>query len=350
MSMPASRLRRFCPTPGRLVVGLLALEGFLLAAQWLGWLHKGCGVLIAIACVGAFMVVMLLWWLAALVFRVGFQFSLRSLFVLTLAVAVPCSWLATEMKWAREQEALVHEIIYTWGGAGYDYQRDASGKDLVNAHPPVPAWLRQWLGGDFFAHITDLHLSGSRATDAALEQLQGLSQLQELQLGDDQITDAGLEYLQGLTQLRHLDLGGTQVTDAGLKCLRGLTRLRVLNLRNTQVTDAGLEHLQGLTQLEKLSLENTRVTNAGLEHLGGLTQLQWLDLESTAVTDAGLEHLTGMTQLRRLNLSGARITGGGLEHLSRLTELQELYLYGTKVTDGHVKKLQQALPNCYIPH
>ena len=42
----------------------------------------------------------------------------------------------------------------------------------------------------------------------------------------------------------------TQVTDAGLEHLKGLTQLQGLSLSGTQVTDAGLEHLKGLTQLQ----------------------------------------------------------------------------------------------------
>jgi hypothetical protein len=57
--------RWFHPTPGRFVVALLAVEGILLAVQWLAWLHKGYGVLIAIACIGVFMVAMLRWWSCA---------------------------------------------------------------------------------------------------------------------------------------------------------------------------------------------------------------------------------------------------------------------------------------------
>ena len=37
------------------------------------------------------------------------------------------------------------------------------------------------------------------------------------------MTDAGLEHLKGLTQLQRLACGDTQVTDAGLEHLKGLT-------------------------------------------------------------------------------------------------------------------------------
>ena len=48
--------------------------------QWFGFnSHKGWTVLIAVAGVGVVLAFMLLWWLAALVFRWQFQFSIRSL-------------------------------------------------------------------------------------------------------------------------------------------------------------------------------------------------------------------------------------------------------------------------------
>ena len=77
--------------------GLLALEGLLLLAERFGWFtfdrHKGYAPLVAIAAVGAVFVLMLLWFMVALVFRRRFQFSLRSLFLLVVVVSIPCSWL-----------------------------------------------------------------------------------------------------------------------------------------------------------------------------------------------------------------------------------------------------------------
>ena len=45
---------------------------------------------------------MFLWFLAALLLRWRFQFSILSLLVLVVVVAVPFSWLATGMKQARD--------------------------------------------------------------------------------------------------------------------------------------------------------------------------------------------------------------------------------------------------------
>ena len=47
---------------------------------------------------------MLLWLIVAVVFRLRFQFSIRSLLFAVVVVALPCSWLTVEMKAAREQK------------------------------------------------------------------------------------------------------------------------------------------------------------------------------------------------------------------------------------------------------
>jgi Leucine-rich repeat (LRR) protein len=60
---------------------------------------------------------------------------------------------------------------------------------------------------------------------------------------------------------------GTNVTDAGLEHLNGLTQLQSLDLRVTNVTDAWLKHLKELTQLQSLDLRDTKVTDTGVEYL-----------------------------------------------------------------------------------
>ena len=82
-------------------------------------------MLIAVAVVAMAMLLMFLWFLAALIFRLRFQFSILSLLLLTLVVAIPCSWLATEVKQAREQREVVKWIESAGGGVVlYDYQLD----------------------------------------------------------------------------------------------------------------------------------------------------------------------------------------------------------------------------------
>ena len=362
---------------------LLAAEGLLWLSERFRWFpfnqHKGYAVLIAVASVGVFFLLMLLWFLAALLFRWRFQFSILSLLLLPLVVAIPCTWLAE----ARTQRVAAEGIRNAGGEVVYDYELDAladqlrreriwPGKAIPVAKPPRLTWLRKVLGEDLFAdviwvsldnsavsdagmadleglpHLQNLVLRGLEVTDAKLEHLEGLTDLQHLVLEDVKVTDAGLEHLKGLTQLRWLFLSGTKVSDAGLENLKGLTHLERLDLSSTRVSDAGLGHLKALTKLAVLELKNTGVTGVGLEQLNGLPQLRSLVLSDTEISDAGLQHLEGLTQLHGLLLECNQVSDVGLEHLKRLRRLQWLDLRGTKVTDAGVEKLHKALPNCAI--
>jgi hypothetical protein len=187
------------------------------------------------------------------------------------------------------------------------------------------------------------------ANDAALKELAGLKQLRWLDLLlAHEVTDAGLRELARMKQLQMLDLLGARVTDAGLKELSGLAQLETLSLFKTNVTDDGLKELTRMKQLETLNLGGTQVTDVGLPDLARMTQLRSLDLSVTEVTDAGLEHLKGLTNLDVLSLWGTKVTDAGLVHLKGLSGLRLLNLWKTQVTVEGVKKLQEALPDCYI--
>jgi hypothetical protein len=236
----ANRSRWFHPTPARLLIVLLVVEAVLLPSE--RWFPKGYAVLTAIAVVGATMLLMLVWWLAALCFPWRFQFSLRSLLVLTVVVAIPFSWLAVEMKRAREQREVAKGILKFGVGFGYDYQLPRLSN--AQAPPPAPDWLRSLLGNDFFANIAGVILVGRQVTDRDVEPLKELTQLQQLCLERTQVTDAGLEHLKSLTGLQSLCLIHMQVTDAGVEHLKGLSSLRLLVLEDTNVTDKGVKELQ----------------------------------------------------------------------------------------------------------
>ena len=348
MTTPAPKPRSFHPTPSWLIFGLLVVECLLFLSdrfQWPTW-HKGYAVLTAVASVGVVFLAMLLWLIVALVFHWRFQFSIKSLLILVVVVALPFSWLAVEMRAAREQKAAVEEIEKV-GSVVYDWNVDASSNPIPNAKPSEPAWLRNLLGDDFFTLVISAGFhSGEQITDAALADLAGLTHLQMLRLGGTRVTDAALAQIARLTQLQTLWLDDTRITDDGLAHLAGLTRLQRLVLRNTPITDAGLAHLAGLTQLQHLWIDNTQITDAGLAHLAGLTRLQRLYLGNTRITDDGLAHLAGLTRLQRLDLSSTQITDAGLPHLAALDQLKDLSLHDTKVTGEGVNKLKQALPNC----
>jgi hypothetical protein len=156
-----------------------------------------------------------------------YQWRLRSLFILTLLVAIGMSWLAVTMRDQRKQ----HEAA--------DAIEKAGGK--VKSEP---TWLGELLRDDSLVKVTGVYFLDGAADDAGLVHLQRLNQLQWLRLNSPNITDAGLLHLQGLSQLHYLKLNSTEVTDAGLANLQGLTQLERLDLTCTKVTDEGIKKFQ----------------------------------------------------------------------------------------------------------
>jgi hypothetical protein len=227
--------RWFISTPARLLTLLFIAEAALFVCNWFRWTPKGYAVLFAIAAVGAYLTVMLLWWLAALTFRWRFQFTLRTLFVLTIAVALPCSWLAVEMNSAKQQRKMIEEIQESGGSLVYLNGFDHS------VSPTALKWLSVKIGQAFFLDVAWFVFRDHQAvTDATLDRLKVFPHLKTLYLNDSRVTDDGLRQVKEFTQLEALDIGNTGITDAGLEHVKGLNTLHTLFLQNTKVTDAGV--------------------------------------------------------------------------------------------------------------
>ena len=148
---PAPKLRWYRLTPDRLILGLLAVEVFLLLSQWGRWFdfnqHKGLTVLTAVAVVALMLLLLLVWLVVSLLFRWRFQYCLRSLLLLVVAAAIVCSWLTTEIQRAGKQRAAVAAI--RGDGVSVDYVQDPF--DVPRSD--CPAWLRKLLGEDFFDRL-----------------------------------------------------------------------------------------------------------------------------------------------------------------------------------------------------
>ena len=102
----------------------------------------------------------------------------------------------------REQREAV-TVIEKLGGSVY--WKPASGGMIRTA----VAWVGKFLGEDLSVDVRVVYLKNSPVTDAGLEHLRGLTQLQYLSLDSTHVTDAGLEHLRGLTQLQGLSLNST---------------------------------------------------------------------------------------------------------------------------------------------
>jgi Leucine-rich repeat (LRR) protein len=200
-----------------------------------------------------------------------------------------------------------------------------------------------------FPRLETLILYGTGLQDSDLPTLRTVRRLKYLDLSFNRdISDASVEQLQGLDELEILNLDYLKITDAGAKQLQGLKKLKQLRIEGAAVTDAGLAHLGKLTELESLTLWMNPITDEGLVHLKALSKLRMLHLGRTKITGLGLVHLAAMTHLRELYLQETPLTDQGLKHLAALPSLEKLWLNGTKVTDAGVKTLQKEKPKLIV--
>ncbi|MCA8996513.1 MAG: hypothetical protein KDA80_06005 [Planctomycetaceae bacterium] len=193
-------------------------------------------------------------------------------------------------------------------------------------------------------------------TDEQVQHFQGLHSLKVLSLENGQITDAGLEVLEHLPQLNELNLRRcssltadaltrlkfvpdlerllllyTDIPDEGLQHLSLLNNLKVLDLRGCKkIGNAGLEHLKGLDSLVDLKLRTPSVDNRGLAHLAGLTNLRYLSLEDCGVDDDGMKHLEGLDKLVAFNAMRSYVGDDGMKYLAD-NQLRDLRLRDTIV-------------------
>jgi hypothetical protein len=249
---------------------LLAVEVFLLSCDRFGWLgfreHRGWTVSIALLSVVAALL------LAIRVRHPSWnQFSLRTLLVFTLIVALAAAWLRTAMESKRHEREAVAAIVAAGGRVDYDYQWEnrQGGQPESNVKPPGPDWLRRLLGDNFFADVRSISVLERPLRDVKIvvANLDDVAGARSLYFNDSSLTDDGLAHVKGLYRLETLYLERTKITDAGLATLQGLSRLRNLGLRGNNLTDAALPILKSLRSLSYLDLKETQISESGAEEL-----------------------------------------------------------------------------------
>ena len=234
--------------------------------------------------------------------RKGLVLSLRSAMLLVLLSGMWSGWRVNR---ANDQRRAVAAIRRAGGGISYSYPFLVwKGYRNPNARPWAPAWLRNWLGDEFFQEVISVQFFNRPLTDHDLAPLASLDCLEELAISGAPITDGGLKYIANLKELRTLHLWETP-----------------------GITDAGIAHLSSLTKLQTLALYRCSITDASLVHLRTMDNLEMLDLAETGVMGPGLSHLDRMAKLKRLFTPTNR---AGLTHIGRLHGLQELYAYDTR--------------------
>ncbi len=236
-----------------IIVSLFVVHGLLLLSQRYDWFSINDQVDRAMAIDLAATVItlfgMLICGVSAAFMGCPLQFSLRSLSLLTISIAITSTWLGVEFNRQRHEFDVANAIQQAGGKAGGSHtvlSRLLNDKRLVVLEKVA-------IGSKYKSSFTDKDLF----------RLNGLRRLKRLNIYHGAVTDDGLEYLRDHQYLTDLVLEGMGITDAGMVHLAGLTNLRYLSLECTQVGDDGLRHLRSLYKLETLNLAHTRVSDHG---------------------------------------------------------------------------------------
>ena len=225
----------------------------------------------------------------------------------------------------------------------------------------LPKWIEEQGGRvetDARSRVTAVWLPFGWVTDADLDPIAALSDLQTLDLSLSLVSDTGLEKLKNLQNVQDLNLYSVEhITDVAIAYLRGWKKLQRLNLRGTDITDTSVQYLGDLTSLKSLDISYTQVTNNGMEYLAGLPNLEEFSIGGNKVTGAGLRVLRTLPRLTALNLSGGQkrnsgtwvvtLTDRDMDVIADLKQLRSLNLagFGLKVWSRRLLLMSSLLPS-----
>lgn len=182
----------------------------------------------------------------------------------------------------------------------------------------------------------------SKATDAGLEQLAGLKNLESFSLRGS-VPGHAFAKFEGWTNLKSIAFHGNAIDDEGLGhiCER-FPNLESLNLIHARVlTDASAVHLLKLKKLKRIILNGPKMTAAWHGNLNSLP------LESLSVSQGNslpaAEAIAGakaIPTLRQFAMSGKELTDADLTALASMTQLESLSLESIDLPDDRLPQLQ----------
>jgi hypothetical protein len=182
----------------------------------------------------------------------------------------------------------------------------------------------------------------SKATDAGLEHLAGLKNLESFSLRANLPGHAFAKF-EGWTNLKSIAFHGNGIDDEGLGyiCER-FANLESLNLIPARVlTDASAVHLLKLKKLKRIILNGPQMTAAWHGNLGSLP------LESLSVSQGNslpaaqaIAGAKSIPTLRQFAMSGKELTDADLTALASMTQLESLSLESIDLPDERLPQLQ----------
>jgi hypothetical protein len=223
----------------------------------------------------------------------------------------------------------------------------------------------------FFEHVghlqglESLNVISTKFNDDWIAPIGQITSLKKLSFTNNgKLTDAGMEKLAGLSNLESFNFVGTQITGrAYAKCTNWSKVIRVSH-RGSSIDDEGIKELcEHLPNLESISLAHAKFTDAGAPNLAKLKKLKGLELGAHA-TSAALQNLSTLpleylqlgegfsgtdsivaikpiSTLKRVTLTDCKkLDDAGLKAAADLKQLEQLELGSLELPDERLPQLQ----------
>lgn len=191
--------------------------------------------------------------------------------------------------------------------------------------------------------LTALELVGFKASEAGLERLAGLKNLERFAFIGFPIPGHSLTKFEGWTRLTSLNLHSNSLDDEGMGyvCER-FPNLEFIKLWHSQaLTDASAGHLKKLTKLKGIEISCKQATAALLKDMKHVP-LEYAALEYgvNAPAAEAIANITSISTLRRLQIEGDLLTDSDLALLAQATQLKELAFNGLDLPDARLPQLR----------
>lgn len=297
------------------------------------------------------------------------QFSLRTMLLSTLAVAV---WLGWFVDRAQRQKRAVEAIEARRGFVIYRHELnadmpsdiwnldDAARKKIAGA--PGPEWLCGLIGDEYFTQVVKVDAPLGKPRIVLKDSLRDLPWLEDLRIGVQCRED--YECLRGLKRLKELFIVDWSPT-ISLQCLvesqglesivlragaaenleglEELSNLRELSIVSKSISAEAMQHIAALPRLERLLISCNSISAAAMTPLAGLQSLERLTLDCEGLSDAAIAPLAQLANLKSLAIQESQLTDAGLAHLANLPRLECLSIDADRFTSEGLARLNKNL-------
>ncbi|NLS94216.1 MAG: hypothetical protein GXX96_18805 [Planctomycetaceae bacterium] len=267
------------------------------------------------------------------------QYRLRTVFILTLGIAVLMSLAGMWFRSSRRQQSLLRPVLSKGASVYYEEWRFGG---------MMESWAATVVGWNAVAKVSAIDLRDKAVSGTELKPLEYLSGSIDLHLERSGVGDADLASLKNARNIKRLFLDGCPISDTGIKELLGWDQLQLLSIDDTNCTDEGIRSIARLPQLYLLSLSGTNIGGDCFAAFGQHKTLRCVRMNRCPVTPAGIRELSRLPQLVSVDLDGTPITDEYLISLGTSESLRFINVRSTSITKEAFDSLRQSRPRITV--